>query len=434
MMHRLKYLTTANGIKRPRQHAILRCKATVAALQEEERPRLEALRDQLKREITEGPVQIIKTVAASETPVAAAATKQSAPQIQEQPRNLQDWHDLLATLPSLSPQQSPLTDSFGRFHNYLRLSLTERCNFRCTYCMPPQGVPLSPPDHLLQTHELLELALYFQQAGVTKFRLTGGEPTLRRDVETIVAGLKQLGGGTTVTMTTNGLLLVKKLDALLHAGLDSVNLSLDTLDAATFTNLTRRPYLPQVLRALELLRQRNVPTKINCVLMRGVNDGEISNLIQLAGDTVSVRFIEYMPFSKNGWTTDALIPYQDVIQQQSHLEWTALPSDDPHDTTKWYMVNGKHKVGFITSMSSHFCAGCNRLRLGADGQIKVCLFDGSSTLSLRDALRAGLSQSEVMRLVAHAVQKKTFALGGHGTAQGIQREAEHNKPMTLIGG
>ena len=371
----------------------------------------------------------------------------------------EDWLALVDLLPEPAQDETVLTDTFQRRHSYLRLSLAERCNLRCTYCMPEDGVSLQPASHLLQTDELLHLAQFFRSYGVDKFRLTGGEPTLRADLVNVVEGLHALAPRQ-IGMTTNGVALAKKLPALVEHGLDSVNVSLDTLVPEKFQALTRRPatYLDKVYESLEACYQHMHPSqiKINCVLMRGVNTQEVADFINLGIQHfpgIAVRFIEYMPFTDNGWQLDKLVPYKEVLHDleahpQQDWQISKSPQKDPHDTTQWYKAFTSDdryvNLGFITSMSRPFCAGCNRLRLSADGQLKVCLFGSTihphpahlpSLWSLRDALRVGqLDDTQLSRLVHAALQTKAFALGGHDSPQTIHEHARENSPMTLIGG
>jgi GTP 3',8-cyclase len=384
-----------------------------------------------------------------------------------------------------------LQDSFGRRHDYLRISLTERCNLRCTYCMPEAGVALQPAEHLLQTPELLKLASHFyHELGVSKFRLTGGEPTLRQDLVQVVQGLSSLYDNVNnndskerrvkkpqIGMTTNGIVLAKHLPALYDAGLTSVNVSLDTLDANKFAALTRRPaaYLDRVVDVIEMLTTQepyksNITTKINCVVQRHVNDNELVDFVKHfchddSNDRASgrnlnaIRFIEYMPFTENGWDLKKLVPHHEMLQilQEQHGSIETLAPTDPHDTTKWYTTSSSSsssstsgaasttKIGFITSMSNHFCAGCNRLRLTADGQLQVCLFGTNGRngrVSLRDALRGGttpdgqgVSPRQLNLLINYALSRKHYKLGGHDSPTDImQRAGTNNRPMTLIGG
>jgi molybdenum cofactor biosynthesis enzyme MoaA len=271
----------------------------------------------------------------------------------------------------------------------------------------------------------------------------------------IVHDVSTLESLTQIGMTTNGITLTRHLPALVHAGLTHVNISLDTLQATKFTTLTRRPGLERVLESIQYA-QELLPTagsvKINCVVMKGVNDDELMDFIQLSHDwNVDIRFIEYMPFLNNGWNTNRFMSYDEMlnsIQQEQEQEqdyFLQRLQDGPNDTTKWYRWNNNNKnnntttttarIGFITSMSQHFCGTCNRLRLTADGKLKVCLF-GSQEVSLRDVLRANYpDQNQILeRIIHYAVQNKPFSLGGHASAQAIANNAHDNRPMTLIGG
>ncbi|XP_017059071.1 molybdenum cofactor biosynthesis protein 1 isoform X2 [Drosophila ficusphila] len=306
-------------------------------------------------------------------------------------------------------KNSPLTDSFGRHHTYLRISLTERCNLRCDYCMPAEGVPLQPKSNLLTTEEILRLARIFVEQGVRKIRLTGGEPTVRRDIVEIVAQMKALPELEQVGITTNGLVLTRLLLPLQRAGLDSLNISLDTLKRDRFEKVTRRKGWERVIAGIDLAIQLGYRPKVNCVLMRNFNEDEICDFVEFTQDRpVDVRFIEYMPFSGNKWHTERLISYKDTLQviRERWPDFEALPNG-PNDTSKAYAVPGyKGQVGFITSMTEHFCGTCNRLRLTADGNIKVCLF-GNKEFSLRDAMRnENISEEQLVDLIGAAVQRK----------------------------
>ncbi|KAH8379677.1 hypothetical protein KR009_006481 [Drosophila setifemur] len=306
-------------------------------------------------------------------------------------------------------KNSPLTDTFGRHHTYLRISLTERCNLRCDYCMPAEGVPLQPKANLLTTEEILRLARIFVEQGVRKIRLTGGEPTVRRDIVEIVAQMKALPQLEHVGITTNGLVLTRMLLPLQRAGLDSLNISLDTLQRDRFEKITRRKGWERVIAGIDLAVQLGYRPKVNCVLMRDFNEDEICDFVEFTKDRpVDVRFIEYMPFSGNKWHTERLISYKDTVEaiRKKWPEFEALPNG-PNDTSKAYAVPGfKGQVGFITSMTEHFCGTCNRLRLTADGNIKVCLF-GNKEFSLRDAMRReDITEEQLVDLIGAAVQRK----------------------------
>lgn len=268
----------------------------------------------------------------------------------------------------------PLQDNFNRVHSYLRISLTERCNLRCTYCMPEDGVTLTKGPQLLTTEEIIHLARIFVREGVTKIRLTGGEPTVRKDLIDIIAQLKGIEGLQQVGITTNALVLTRKLVPLQRAGLDAINISLDTLRPERFEKFTRRRGWERVIAGIDLAIQLGYRPKINCVLMRGMNDDEILDFVEWTRDRpVDVRFIEYMPFSGNKWDTAKMVPFRDILKtiREKYPTFEAL-ENHPNDTSKAYKVEGfRGQMGFITSMSEHFCGTCNRIRLTADGNLKV---------------------------------------------------------------
>lgn len=325
-----------------------------------------------------------------------------------------------------------LTDTFGRHHTYLRISLTERCNLRCQYCMPEEGVPLQPRSHILTFEEIERLARLFVRAGVNKIRLTGGEPLVRQDVETLVEQLGQLDGLKTLAITTNGLLLPKKLSRLHAAGVNLLNISLDTLKEDKFTFITRRKGFGLVMKAIEqALAYGYNPVKINCVVMRGFNDDELGDFVAMTLDQpIEMRFIEYMPFDGNGWMDLRMMPYTEMLEHlESRFGTLERVQDGPNETSKTYRVPGATgRVGFITSMSENFCSSCNRLRLTADGNLKVCLF-GKAEVSLRDAMRSGATDAELAVIIDAAVKRKKASHAGM-----YEIAASENRPMILIGG
>ncbi|XP_026744494.1 molybdenum cofactor biosynthesis protein 1 [Trichoplusia ni] len=276
------------------------------------------------------------------------------------------------------------------------------------YCMPAEGVPLSARSALLSRAELARLARVFVAAGVDKVRLTGGEPTLRADLADVVRELRE-AGVRRVSLTTNGLVLTRRLPALQRAGLAAINVSLDSLRPDRYERMARRPGLARVLAGVDLALQLGYsPVKINVVLMRGFNDDEICDFVEYTRDRdVEVRFIEFMPFSGNKWDDSKLVPYREalraVFQRHPHAE-PAPPREN--DTARVWRVPGyAGSVGFISSMTQHFCSTCNRLRLTADGNLKVCLF-GAAEVSLRDQLRAGADDAELTALVRAALHNK----------------------------
>ncbi|GAA5888520.1 hypothetical protein JCM5296_001054 [Sporobolomyces johnsonii] len=335
-----------------------------------------------------------------------------------------------------------LVDSFGRQHDYLRISLTEKCNLRCTYCMPEQGVPLLPRDDLLTSDEIERVAQLFVANGVKKIRLTGGEPTVRKDLIDVVSRLARLPLDS-LGMTSNGIALKRKLPALVSAGLTHLNLSLDTLDPFKYELMTRRRGFSAVMESLEVargLKKDGLRTKLNIVVIRGVNDMEVPDFVELTKeDDITVRFIEYMPFEDNRWSTTKLIPSASLLStiQSGYASPLEKLRDDKSDTTRAYRVPGyEGSFGFISSMTDHFCGGCSRLRVGADGGVKVCLF-GPPVLSLRPLLRAAPrsteSDAQLMEQIGDAVWGKKFAHNGLGGALGIQERGKMG-PMVGIGG
>ncbi|KAK8090006.1 hypothetical protein PG997_004967 [Apiospora hydei] len=289
-----------------------------------------------------------------------------------------------------------LTDNYHRQHDYLRISLTERCNLRCVYCMPEEGVPLSPQRELLTTPEVVMLSSVFVSQGVNKIRLTGGEPTIRKDILPLMQQLGALRpyGLRELCLTTNGIALHRKLDGMVEAGLTGVNLSLDTLDPFQFQIMTRRKGFDAVMKSMDKVLELNrhgagIKLKINCVVMRGVNDREILPFIEMTREKdIEIRFIEYMPFDGNKWNKNKMVSYSEMLDRiREKYPTVEKVKDHKNDTSKTWRIPGfAGRMGFITSMTHNFCGTCNRLRITSDGNLKVCLF-GNAEVSLRDILR-----------------------------------------------
>lgn len=365
-----------------------------------------------------------------------------------------------------------LTDTFDRQHDYLRISITERCNLRCLYCMPAEGVPLSPKQHLLTHHEILYLSSLFVSEGVTKIRLTGGEPTIHPQIMPMLRDIGALKskGLRELALTTNGLTLPRKIDDMVKAGVTGINLSLDTLDPFQFEIMTRRKGFEQVMKSIDRileLRRTGVPLKlkVNAVVIRGLNDHQILPFVEMTKDKdIEIRFIEYMPFDGNRWSNTKMLGYQEMLAiiRQQHPSLVKV-RDHPNDTSKTFQVPGfAGRVGFITSMTDHFCGTCNRLRITSDGNLKVCLF-GNTEVSLRDMMRASFNKGdpideaawesmrqverdrlegrttgdlgmqekemELLEVIGMAVKRKKAKHAGIG-----QLENMKNRPMILIGG
>ena len=327
-----------------------------------------------------------------------------------------------------------LTDTHNRYHTYLRISLSERCNFRCQYCMPPEGVKLTSSDKLLTASEIVDLSRLFVNSGVKKIRLTGGEPLVRKDLSEIVSNLNVLKseGLENIGITTNGLVLGKRIESLKQAGLDQINVSLDTLVPAKFEFITRRRGFQRVLDSIDLAISLGYkPLKINCVVMRGINEEEIPDFVLMTKHKcVDVRFIEFMPFSGNKWSKGKFVPYMHMLSGiQERWGDVEKLENHPNDTSKSYRIPGyEGRFSFITSMSEHFCGTCNRLRITADGNLKVCLF-GNAEVSLRDALRSGASDEQLLEIISAAVKRKKARHAGMENIATMK-----NRPMILIGG
>ncbi len=325
-----------------------------------------------------------------------------------------------------------LQDTFGRIHDYLRISLTDNCNFRCSYCMPVEEMEWMPSSKLMGKDEILKLAEIFVSLGVNKIRLTGGEPLVRKEFPEILAGIARLPVETTIT--TNGVLIHRHIQNLKAAGVRSVNVSLDTLNREKFQKLTRRDQFDQVWDNILLLLAEGFRVKVNAVALHGLIEDEICGFVRVTEKLpLHVRFIEFMPFAGNHWSSKQVVTAKqmlDLVQAEFPVEKL---EDKKHDTAKKYQVPGfAGTFAFITTMSEHFCGNCNRLRLTADGKIKNCLF-GKDELDLLTALRTG---QDVIPLIEKSVSRKHAALGGQFTADYKKADPGkmENRSMITIGG
>ena len=325
-----------------------------------------------------------------------------------------------------------IEDSFGRVHDYLRISLTDNCNFRCFYCMPEEDYDFTPASRLMQPDEILELAKIFVAQGVKKIRLTGGEPLVRKDAAQIIAALGKLP--VELVITTNGTRIAEMLPTLLEAGIKTINVSLDTLQPEKFMLITRRDVFHQVRSNIELLLQHKIGVKVNMVVMKGLNDGEIKDFIEWTRyHPIQIRFIEFMPFSGNKWTSNQLFSLEEILAQV-HKDFTVFPVEGaPHDTAKSFMIPG-HQGSFaiISTMTAPFCSTCNRMRLTADGKLKNCLFSNGET----DLLTALRNHEEVLPLIKSSIWSKKKELGGQLTAhfENLDASTINNRSMITIGG
>lgn len=317
-----------------------------------------------------------------------------------------------------------MTDQYGRQVRYLRISLTDRCNLRCRYCMPEQGVDLCAHADLLRYEEIVAIARAALDCGIDTFKLTGGEPLVRRGVPLLVAALKELPGTRQVTLTTNGLLLGDQLDALVAAGLDAVNVSLDTLDETQYHALTRRAFAPGAVVDTVRAAARRLPVKINAVLLPETADQWLP-LARLAADPgVDVRFIEQMPIGK-GEADPGLAG--DKVLAVLRREWPDLaPCHEPRGNGPAHYYKSAEltgRIGFIDAVSHRFCASCNRLRLTCTGMLRPCLCYDDGT-DLRALLRGGAGPDELKKAVEQAIAAKPegHCFGaGHGSRQTMNR-------------
>jgi len=325
-----------------------------------------------------------------------------------------------------------ILDSFGRDHNYLRISLTDNCNLRCFYCMPEEDYEFTPASRLMQFDEIETIAKIFVAQGVNKIRLTGGEPLVRKDADKIILSLAKLP--VALTLTTNGTRLHEYVEVLKQAKIHSLNISLDTLQADKFLLLTRRDQFRQVYDNIHLLITNGFHVKVNVVVMKGLNDTEINDFIEWTKDTaVHVRFIEFMPFSGNKWTSNKVFTWHQILEVVEAKYKVARLEDEKHDTAKKYTVPG-HAGTFavISTMTAPFCAGCNRMRLTADGKMKNCLFSKEET----DLLTAFRKGEDILPLIQQSIGSKAKEMGGQFTAdfEHVHAEDIHNRSMITIGG
>ena len=325
-----------------------------------------------------------------------------------------------------------LIDSFDRVHNYLRISLTDNCNLRCFYCMPEENYEFTPASRLMQPDEIQSLARIFVENGVDKIRLTGGEPLVRKDAADIIQRLSELP--VNLTLTTNATRLHDFVDVLEKANVHSLNISLDTLDKDKFNLITRRDGFQKVIDNIHLMLSRNFNVKVNVVVMKDLNDSEIVDFVEWTRDLpVQVRFIEFMPFDKNRWTSNQVFTWKDMMNEIEKKYSPLRLHDGIHDTDKKYKIEG-HKGSFsvISTMSAPFCSGCNRMRLTADGKMKNCLFSDKET----DLLTALRNNEDVLPLIMQSIHSKAKELGGQFTKdfKKIHAEDLHNRSMISIGG
>lgn len=326
-----------------------------------------------------------------------------------------------------------IVDQYQRVHNYLRISLTDVCNLRCKYCMPLEDYPFMPKENLMQAAEIAQMAEVFVSLGVDKIRLTGGEPMARADFKEILAGLAKLP--VSLTITTNGTLLDRYLDQMIEAGMKSVNISLDTLNREKYIELTRRDRFEVVQKNIQLATHAGLKIKINVVLMKGTNENEILDFIALTKDKpYEIRFIEFMPFEGNKWEHQFVLSKKELLEKVGTTYEIFPMNREIHDTSEPYGIKG-HLGSFsiISTMTAPFCAGCNRMRLTADGKMKNCLFSKGEVDLLTSLREAG----DVEELIRKSIWNKAERLGGQmksGSMSEIKTENLKNRSMISIGG
>ncbi len=325
-----------------------------------------------------------------------------------------------------------LKDRYNRIHNYLRISLTDNCNLRCFYCMPEEDYAFMPSQQLMQKDEIVSLAKLFIANGVNKIRLTGGEPLVRKDAAAIIRALGNLG--VELTITTNATRVHHFIDDFVAAGIRSVNISLDTLQPEKFQLITHRDQFFTVKNNIQLLLDSNFKVKVNVVVVKGLNEQEIPDFIEWTSVLpIHVRFIEFMPFDGNRWKSNKLVTWKEMLAIITSKYEIEAQENLPNDTSKNYRIkNHLGSFAVISTMSAPFCAGCNRIRLTADGKIKNCLFSQEET-DLLAALRNG---NDVLGLIEQSILAKQKELGGQFSKDFalINTDDLHNRSMIAIGG
>lgn len=324
-----------------------------------------------------------------------------------------------------------LIDKFGRAHSYLRISVTDRCNLRCVYCMPPEGIDVRKKEEILTFEEIFRVARVFVEMGITKIRITGGEPLVRKDLDTLFAMLQPLDGLKTLALTTNGVLLAGQIERLKNAGLKCINISLDTLRSDRFLDLTLRDQWQPVMDGiLAAAKAEFESVKLNVVVIKDRNSDELLDFVEFVKDRkMNVRFIEYMPFKDNDWDRSGVLSFAEMrtaIEQHYKL----IPmTTKAGDVAKDFSIAGHTgTVSFISSMTDSFCASCNRLRLTADGSIKSCLFY-EPEISFRQKLRSGCSDEDLRNIILYALDLKPEA---HPPMEELAKMS--NRAMVEIGG
>jgi molybdenum cofactor biosynthesis protein A len=330
-----------------------------------------------------------------------------------------------------------LLDSFMRRHDYLRISITDRCNLRCKYCIPDENAEFMKSEALLTADEIIRCAAFFvTELGVTKIRITGGEPLVRKECLDIMRRLKAITGLKKLAITTNGLLLKEQLPALKAIGLDSLNISLDTLRPDRFHLMTGRGQFDDVMTAILAAVEQGFHPKLNAVLMKGINDDEVLDFVAFIKDKpIEVRFIEFMPFDDNHWNESKIVSFDEVYSVIAKKHSTKKIQKEKESTSNVFEINGHlGNIGFISSITQNFCAGCNRIRMTADGKVRNCLFAATDDeLDLRKILRSGEAENDKTAMLKSAV-KALFWKKKFKHAESKELVQIHNRKMIAIGG
>ena len=329
--------------------------------------------------------------------------------------------------------RDPLVDSFGRLHDRLRVSVTDRCNLRCFYCMPATGATFRPKAELLSFEEIVRVVRVLVGRGIRKVRLTGGEPLVRANLSTLVAMLAEIDGLDDLGLTTNGLLLARDAEDLAAAGLKHLNVSLDALDPALFEQMTRRPGLERVLEGLEAAESVGFETiKLNAVSIRGLTESQLVPFGELSRRTgLEVRFIEYMPLdAESRWERDKVLFGREILDtlEAAFGPLDPVERDGPAPATTYRFRDARGTIGIIPSVSEPFCDHCNRFRMTAEGQLRSCLFSLEET-DVRTLLRSGGSDADLERAAERCLKEKW---SGHRINE--QTFVQPDRPMYAIGG
>lgn len=327
----------------------------------------------------------------------------------------------------MTPQ---IIDKFGRQHTYLRISLTDRCNLRCFYCMPEDGIELTDKPNIMTLEEITGIAEQFVDLGVDTIRLTGGEPLIRKNAGYLIRELAKLG--VTLKLTTNGIVLDKYFDLFQEVGLRRINISLDTLEKSKSVFITKRDYFDRIMENIYSAIDYDFDIKLNIVLIKGVNDMEINDFVELTEDQdIGVKFIEFMPFKGNEWDWDKGVSKEEILTTVQSKFGEIVKLEDPkHSTSANFKVEGfKGSFGIVSTITNPFCAGCNRIRLTADGKMKNCLFATAET----DLLTPYREGDSIKDIILSAIKEKKFSRDG----MDVKMDKEHyeqNRSMISIGG